>query len=184
MLRELAGTLRAQNRLAEEEPLRRKISSAWRKKLPAWPQDYVSASSSLGVVLTGLNRASEAEPFLVEALAICRTTGLTAGAPPLPSRIAASARLLGNCLTDQGRYVQAEPLLLEAYELNKKSRDRSTSRRTALAARRLERKDIDPIVTLYGAGASPGRPPHGGSSRSTPSFRTIRSSADGNGETT
>src|SRR5262249_8102908 len=102
--------------------------------------ELVSALTALGTLLSDLNRASEAEPLLTEALAISRTN-----TPPNVFRIAAAARALAEFLTGQGRYAHAEPLLIEAYRLNQGARSRLTDE----AFNRLERQDIDPIITLY-----------------------------------
>ena len=79
---------KAQGRLAEAEPLVREGVTALRKKLPIWPVDCVNGLVELGSILTELDRAKEAEPFLVEALGIARTTGMTAqrSADPSPDR--------------------------------------------------------------------------------------------------
>jgi hypothetical protein len=86
---------------------------------------------------------------MVEALGIARTTGLTASDPPIPRQIAKVAGSLGILRTSLGRYAEAEPLLIEAHRLNKGVRQSSASRLTDEASRRLERQDINPIITLY-----------------------------------
>jgi hypothetical protein len=145
----LAGALGAQGRLAEVEPLARELVSAWRGKLPLWPVDCVNALLWLGSLLIELGRAKEAEPYMVEALGIARTTGSTASDPPIPHQIAKVASSLGALRTSLGRFADAEPLLIEAYELKKRARQGHASGLTNEERRRLEREDIDPLITLY-----------------------------------
>jgi tetratricopeptide (TPR) repeat protein len=145
----LVGALRAQGRLAETEPLVRAGVAFWRKKLPLWPVDCVNGLHAMGSLLIELGRAKDAEPYMVEALGIARTTGLTASDPPIPHQIAKVASSLGTLRTSLGRFADAEPLLIEAYELKKRSRQGPASGLTNEERRRLERQDIDPLITLY-----------------------------------
>jgi tetratricopeptide (TPR) repeat protein len=145
----LVAALRAQCRLAETEPLLRAGVAAGRKGLPLYPVDFVNGLHALGSLLIELGRAKEAEPYMVEALGIARTTGMTASDPPLPFQIAKVASSLGALRTSLGCFAEAEPLLIEAYELNERSRQGPASVLTNEERRRLERQDIDPLITLY-----------------------------------
>src|SRR5262249_15682671 len=125
------------------------LVAAWRGKLPNWPVDYVNALLELGSLLIDLDRAREAEPLMVEALGIARTTGLTTSDAPMPFQVARAARSLGTLRPSLARYAEAEPLLIEAYRLRKEVGENPASGITDQEKKRMEQEDIDPIVRLY-----------------------------------
>src|SRR5262249_1335884 len=119
----LAEILDAQGTFAEEESLLRELVTICRKRtlepgdvganFPTWLR--VTPLKDLGALLTRLNRASEAEPLLAEAMTILNS----AATPPRNTLRAMVSGWLGACLAAQKRYSQAEPLLLRAYDFLK-----------------------------------------------------------------
>jgi len=96
-----------------------------------------SAEATLGLVLTRLDKAAEAEPYLREALAVREKT-LAPGDP----LVSGSKSALGECLTALHRFDEAEPLLLTGYnELKSKLGDQH--RRTSDARQRLAKLYTD-----------------------------------------
>jgi hypothetical protein len=69
-----------------------------------------SARAGLGLTLTRLDKATEGEPYLREALAIRQKT-----LRPDSFLIPYTESALGECLIAQKRYAEAEPLLFNGY---------------------------------------------------------------------
>jgi len=92
---------------------------------------YVRAATALGLVLTRVGRANEAEPLLRGVL-----TTLEATSPRQSYVVASALGALGECFTAEKKYVEAEPLLVESRD-TLQSIQVADSPDLALARRRL-----------------------------------------------
>jgi tetratricopeptide (TPR) repeat protein len=106
----LAFAYQNAGQLADALRLAREVLDKYRGQHPSQPLSVAAALCLMGNVLTGLDRATEAEPLLREGLALQEKHG--AG-----HWVTANTRIvLGVSLTKQQKFADAELLLLQGYQ--------------------------------------------------------------------
>src|SRR5262249_46807880 len=107
----LAGTLRDVGRLAEAEPLLRRVYDGRRLSLGVTHKDTLRAEYALALVLYELKRYEDAETILRQHLVnVQQSKGWSATA------LLDAGNWLGDCLTNLKRYAEAEKMLLQVHE--------------------------------------------------------------------
>jgi tetratricopeptide (TPR) repeat protein len=107
----LAMAYRDAGRSEDAVPLLRDLLFERRNQQPVQPLEIAQALSLLGLVLTELDQADQAEPNLREGLTLREQHML-----PGHWQTANARSLLGGCLAKQRKFAEAEALLLEGYD--------------------------------------------------------------------